>query len=84
MYPRVFSFKGILLTSLLSYDLVRIVSGHHSVHELYLETRWFTQTETKKWSPVCGIFSAYSMSDGECFDPVSSFLVSVLIRRRVA
>ena len=31
-----FSFKGSLLTSVLSYDLFRIVSGHHSVAELYL------------------------------------------------
>ena len=36
MYPGVFSFKGSLLTSILLYDLVRIVSGHHSVPELYI------------------------------------------------
>ena len=37
MYPGVFSFKGSLLISVFLNDLFRIVSGHHSVPELYRE-----------------------------------------------
>ena len=36
MDPGGFSFNGSLLTSVLSYDLVWIVAGHHSVPELYM------------------------------------------------
>ena len=51
MYPGVFSFKGSLLTSVLSYDLVRIVSGHHSVLELYLILN-YESSFLSQWSSI--------------------------------
>ena len=51
MYWGVFSFKGSLLTSVLSYNLVRIESGHHSVPELYWWWKPFDPPESKGSPP---------------------------------
>ena len=55
MYQGLCSFKGSLLTSLFSYDLVWIVPGNHSVPELYN----LAKNVMQKWKMSTVVICAY-------------------------